>query len=295
MSKANVTKCILSITSPGVHLVHNDDALANRLAHLCNDAGADLKRRRPEQFGFFASLPVPDVKGSLAEISRAYDKLDCDGVALETNKHGTYLGDKSLDPVFDELNNRHANLFIHPTTPCNADGSVAVPLTLFPRSIYEFFFDTCRAIINLFASGTVRRCPNVKFLITHMGGAFPPLIQRFSRVAPILGLQGVDPDLSPEFVLNALNKQFYFDTAGWPFPGQADGLLQYVTPERILYGTDFPFTPLAPVLALSDTHDQYMRHTFGSDENVALVCRDNAIKMLERRHKKAGSGEGSKA
>lgn len=161
-----------------------------------------------------------------------------------------------------------------------ADGTAAVPLMLFPRPAYEFFFDTCRAVVNLFASGTVSRCANITFIIPHLGGAFPPIIDRFSRIGGLLGLPGIDPNLSPEWVRERLNKQFYFDTAGWPFPAQVHGLLQYVTPERILYGTDFPFTPLRAVVNLCENHDRYMPETF-SEEDVEKVCRGNARRLLK--------------
>ncbi|ETN40404.1 uncharacterized protein HMPREF1541_04681 [Cyphellophora europaea CBS 101466] len=280
METCNISKSILSITTPGVHLVPGDDKLARKITHLCNNAGAELKRRRPDQFGFFASLPVPDISGALEEIKRAYDELDCDGVTFETNKHGVYLGDQRLDPIFEELNRRHATVFIHPTTPCMPDGhTAAVPVTLFPRSTYEFFFDTCRAVINLFASGTVSRNPYITFIIPHMAGAFPPLVDRFSRVAPLLGLPGVDPQLSPDFVRERLNRQFYFDTAGWPFPAQVHGLLQYVTPERILYGSDFPFTPLHAVVACCEEHDEHLPQVF--KEEVEKVCTGNAKRLLK--------------
>ena len=282
MAETNITKSILSITTPGVHLVPGDNDLARRLTHLCNDAGADLKRRRPDQFGFFASLPVPDVEGALAEISRAYDELDCDGVTFETNKHGVYLGDKLLDPVFEELNRRHAIVFIHPTTPCMKDGTAAVPVTLFPRSTYEFFFDTARALMNLFATGTISRCPNITFIIPHCAGAFPPLIPRFSRVAPLLGLPGIDNNLTYDFVVDRMNKQFYFDTAGWPFPEQISGLLEYVTVDRMLYGSDFPWTPLGPVVQLSGMHDVELPKVFPEEGDRRKLCMGNARRLLER-------------
>ena len=282
MGKINATKSILSISSPGVHLVANDDELARKLARQCNDFAADLKRRRPDQFGFFAAMPAPDVEGCLAEIKHAYDDLNCDGVTFKTNAHGVYLGDKSLDPIFDELNRRRAVIFIHPTTPCMSDGTLAVPLQLFPRPAYEFFFDTCRAVISLFASGTVSRCPNVTFIIPHMGGAFPPLINRFSSVGPVLGLPGIDPALSPTMVKEKLNTQFYFDTAGWAFTEQIKGLLEYVKVDRMLYGSDFPFTPLAPVISLSEEHDKYLPEVFSNEEDRQKLCTKNAIKLLTR-------------
>jgi 6-methylsalicylate decarboxylase len=282
MTKINASKCIISISSPGVHLVANDDELGRKLARQCNEFAADLKRRRPEQFGFFASMPAPDVEGCLAEIKHCFDNLNCDGVTFKTNHHGVYMGDKRLDAVFDELNRRKAVVFIHPTQPCMADGTLAVPVQLFPRSTYEFFFDTCRAVINLFATGIVSRCPNITFIIPHLGGAFPPLINRFSRVGPILGLPGIDPELSADMVKEKLNTQFYFDTAGWAFTEQIKALLEYVKVDRILYGSDFPWTPLAPVMTLSEEHDKYLPVVFPNREDQEKLAKKNAIRMLTR-------------
>jgi predicted TIM-barrel fold metal-dependent hydrolase len=282
MEKCNISKSILTISSPGTHLVANNNTLARSIARVTNDFAGDLKKRLPDKFGFFASLPSPDIEGCLAEIPHAFDTLKADGVVFLTNAHGTYLGDRALDPVFEELNNRHAIVFMHPTTPCMpGTGTAAVPVTLFPRSTYEFFFDTCRAVINLFASGTVSRCPNIKFIVPHMGGAFPPLINRFSRVGPILNLPGIDPSLSPDFVREKLNTQFYFDTAGWPFTEQIRGLLEYVKVDRMLYGSDFPWTPLGPVISLSEDHDKYLEVVFPEMRDREKLCRGNAAKLLK--------------
>jgi len=283
METINVTKSILSITSPGTHLKAGDDKLARTVTRHCNDFASDLKKRRPNQFGFFASLPLPDVKGCLEEIPYAFDQLNADGVAVETNHHGTYLGDKSLDPVFDELNRRKAIVFIHPTTPCMPSGSPAVPVTAYPRPMFEFLFDTARAVINLFLSGTVSRCPDITFIVPHMGGTFPPLINRFSNVGPILNLPGLDPKVNPAWVKERLNRQFYFDTAGWAFPEQIRGLLQYITVERILYGSDFPFTPLKAVTALSEEHDQYLHEVFPQKQDQDALCSGNAAKLFGSR------------
>lgn len=114
-----------------------------------------------------------------------------------------------------------------------------------------------------------------------MGGAFPPLINRFSRVGPLLGLPGIDPNLSADFVKDRLNKQFYFDTAGWAFTEQIKGLLEYVSVERMLYGSDFPWTPLAPVITLSEGHDKYLGVVFPDEKDQEKLCRGNARKLLK--------------
>ena len=114
-----------------------------------------------------------------------------------------------------------------------------------------------------------------------MGGAFPPLINRFSSVAPLLGLPGIDPELTPAFVKEKLNTQFYFDTAGWPFTEQIRGLLEYVSVDRMLYGSDFPYTPLKPVIMLSEDHDKYLGEVFRKEEDREKLCRGNARKLLK--------------
>src|SRR5262249_35694385 len=43
------------------------------LARVCNEYAADLTRDHPGRFGVFASLPLPNVKASLAELEYAFD------------------------------------------------------------------------------------------------------------------------------------------------------------------------------------------------------------------------------
>lgn len=282
MHRVNISKSILSITSPGTHLKPGDDQLARKTARYCNDFAADLKRRKPEQFGFWASLPLPDTQGSLDEIKHAFDELNADGVTLETNHHGQYLGHRDFDPVFDELNHRRSIVFIHPTTPCMPSGEKAVPLPDYPRPMFEFLFDTARAVINLFLSGTVSRCPHITFVIPHVGGALPPLINRFSVIPNLLNLPDMDKQVTPAWVKERLNRQFYFDTAGWAFPEQIRGLLPYISVERILYGSDFPYTPLGGVLALSADHDKYLHEVFPEEKDQRALCTGNAVRLLNR-------------
>ena len=281
MKSVNVTKSILSISSPGTHLKAGDHALARKVTRYCNEFGAEVKKRKPEQFGFFASLPLVDVEGCLQEIPHALDNLNADGFVVMTNFHGSYLGHKDFDAIFDELNRRKAIVFMHPTTPCLQSGTAATPLPDFPRPMFEFLFDTARAVINLFLSGTVSRCPNIRFLVPHIGGTFPPLINRFASVGPLLKLPGIDPKVNPAWVKEKLNTQFYFDTAGWAFPEQIKGLLNYVTVDRILYGSDFPFTNIAAVGALSGEHDQFLPDVFPNDEDRQKLCSMNAVKLFD--------------
>jgi predicted TIM-barrel fold metal-dependent hydrolase len=76
-----------------------------------------LVKSRPDRFGQFACIPLPDVDGSVAEAVYALDELHADGVVLLSNAGGKYLGDKYFELLWAELDARAAVVFIHPTEP----------------------------------------------------------------------------------------------------------------------------------------------------------------------------------
>jgi predicted TIM-barrel fold metal-dependent hydrolase len=115
MDRKNIRKTVISISAPGTHLVHNDHVLGTRVTRDANEYMASICRQQPLRFTFFASLPLPAVEESLAEIDYAANELNCAGFTLVTNFHGTYLGDQSMDAVFAKLNSLKAIIFIHST------------------------------------------------------------------------------------------------------------------------------------------------------------------------------------
>ncbi|KAF2171605.1 hypothetical protein M409DRAFT_63248 [Zasmidium cellare ATCC 36951] len=289
MDKLGISKSILSISSPGTHLVPGKDELARNLSRDVNKYASDLKKRLPDRFGYFASLPMPDVESCLAEIPRAIEE-GCDGFVFETNTHGHYLGDKEFDPVFDELNRRHALIFIHPSTPmcpCSpealAAGQQPVKAAPFagrlPQPMLEFLFDTARVVSNLFMSGTIKRCPNIKIILPHLGGAFPPLLSRWTGFSSLV--PGPWIGVPESEVLEAFKRQIWFDMAGFAFPSQIRGILYGtgVPHSRLMYGSDFPFTRANGVELLMGQMDSGVKELFNEEEIEDLYHR-NAEKLL---------------
>ena len=283
MSKAHISKSILSISTPGAHLVHGDDAQARKLARECNTFAADLKKRRPDRFGFWATLPLPDVEGCLEEIAYSLDELQADGVCMLTNHHGTYPGDALFDPVFAELNRRKATVFIHPTLPCIVHGDNIhedLPMRGYPPSMFEFFFEEVRVFINLFASGNVKRYPDVKIIMSHAGGALPPILERFARIGA--ALPGGKVEMNSKDMKEIMSRQFYFDLSGFVFPDQIHGLLRMVDPSRLLYGSDFPYTPSSHALQLAQQMDEELVEVVKNDESRRDVYQMNAHRLLSK-------------
>lgn len=118
MHDAGIHVAVVSLSTPGVHT--GDSAKARVLARRCNKFSAKLVHSRPDRFGGFACLPLPDVDFSLEELSYALDVLKLDGFVLFTNSNGMYLGDPVLQPVFEELERRKSVVYVHPSPSLDA-------------------------------------------------------------------------------------------------------------------------------------------------------------------------------
>lgn len=291
MDRLHISRSILSISSPGTHLSPGNDNEARALTRQINTELSGICRAYPTRFGFFASLPLPDVEGSLAEIDYALDHLGAVGFQVLSNAHGVYPGDKRLDPVFDRLSARRAIVFLHPTS-CHyvrsvGAGSATVvetvhPLPQHPAPMMEFMFDSTRAVSNLLLSGTVTRCSGITFLACHCGATLPPMLERIAAFGKILD-SGNEDALAPtaEEIKSILRTRFYFDLAGFPFPDQIHGLLRVTDASRLVHGSDYPYTPAGLVEDLARRMDEEVDRMFGED-GKKRIYHENARTMFRR-------------
>ena len=205
MDKWQIRTAITSLT-PRV-ILKNMHRL-REVARTCNEFQARMALEHPSRFGSFALIPLPDVDGALEEITYALDILHLDGVGLFSSVNNRYLGDPLFDPIFDELNQRKAVVFIHPTH-CEAPTETNLGA---PPFVVEYVFDTTRAIVNLIFTGTLTRYPDIRVIVAHGGGTVPFLAQRISmleghRKAPEVA------DVIPQ--LRALYYEIASTTAGY--------------------------------------------------------------------------------
>jgi predicted TIM-barrel fold metal-dependent hydrolase len=190
----------------------------------------------PGRFGFFAHLPTPtDVDAALDELTYALDQLDADGVTL-TNVYGTgeearSLGDDVFEPLWAELDRRGTLVFLHgEQTP----GRNRMPNRLLPTPVSEVPNETYKGAADLVTSGRKRQYPNARILLSHSGGSTPFLAARVAVLSHYLGCE-----LSPEEII-ADFRTFYFETALSGFETNLVALENFVPPDQILFGTDFP-------------------------------------------------------
>ncbi|MGV8996460.1 MAG: amidohydrolase family protein [Parvibaculaceae bacterium] len=234
MDRQGIATALISLSSPSTHFL--PDGEKPKLVREVNEAGAALMRAHPKRFGFFASLPMPDIAASLAEIAFAFDKLGVDGVILETNINGEYLGSPRFAPVFEELNRRGATLFLHPTSPaCFEQLALGRPAPLL-----EFPLDTTRTIVDMIYRGVLRDNPDIKVIVPHGGAALTALA---ARIAVFANVPFINPrPASEEEVWEALSK-LYYDLALSAHPVPLAALKSIAPISQIMFGSDWPFTP----------------------------------------------------
>ena len=257
MDSHGISKSMISVSSPGTNIT-SDRALNQKLTRESNEYAAHVKARYPGRFGYFASLPLPDVSASIAEIKHVLDgPLKADGIILLSNASGFYLGDPHLRPVLAELDSRNAVVFLHPTTACcqaNSDDSSASespacssPLaSAYPDPVFEYFFDSGRSILDLIMTGTACRFSQIRWIITHCGGVLPLLLDRVIQMArlrlPLASGRDSLP-VSEAQIRATIAEQFWFDLAGNPIPNQVDAILKFTRKQHLLFGTDVPWMP----------------------------------------------------
>ena len=265
MSNVGISTAVLSISTPGTTFLA-DPAESAAMARSLNNFSAGLVAERPDRFGYFATLPMPDVGASVAEAEHALDELHADGVVLLANACGTYLGEDGQDDLFRALDDRSAVAFIHP-----AD-LPAPSVPGIPPFAADFLLDTTRAAYLLVRNNIRRKYPNIRFVLSHAGGFVPYAAHRM--VMGIFADTGRSPlDLLDDFA------GFYFDTALSSSAATLPSLLAFAQPGHILYGSDWPFAPEAAVQYFAAGLDTYP----ALDDNARQsIERTNALALFPR-------------
>lgn len=197
-----------------------------------NDLGARAMADHPGRFGLFATLPFPDVEGSLREIEYIFDVLKADGISIHTNDHqGHWPGDPRFEPMWQELNRRSAIVYVHPQAPTCCDKLQYGP----SASMLEFDFDITRAVASIVTNGVMFRYPKLRFITPHSGGAVPMLAGRMKDRYP------KDPErlkYIPDGLYAELRK-WYYDIGHASFPMPMAAMRAIMPDSQILFGTDF--------------------------------------------------------
>jgi predicted TIM-barrel fold metal-dependent hydrolase len=272
MDKHGIALAMTSIAQPGVAFM--PDAKAADFARRCNDYAAELIAQHPARFGCFGLVPMHDMDAAVAEARYCLETLGFEGISLFASYGEKFLGDATFEPLMRYLDDSGTVVHIHPGMHPSSR-SLALP---WPGFMIEYPFDTTRAAVNLLFSGALERLARIRFILSHAGGTLPYIAWRLS-VAPMIDARLTQRSRAEIF---AGLKTFWYDNALASGPQPMGALSQIAAPERIVFGSDWPFCNDRVV---TEEVADFTAPGFLTPDAAARIARDNALLLFPRRAK----------
>ncbi|HSB12290.1 MAG TPA: amidohydrolase family protein [Blastocatellia bacterium] len=202
MDRVGIDVEVISLSTPNIFFA--DESRQPEVARILNDAYSELIARHPNRFRGFASIPMDDPDAALSELHRAIDELKMNGVVLLSNIRGRALTSPIYRPFFEEADRMNLCIFLHPMIPVYSEPYreyVLGPLVGFP-------FDTTLAVARMCFAGMLREFAGIRWVIGHLGGAIPYLMERLDNGYRDFAECRVNIDELPSTYL----KRLYYDT-----------------------------------------------------------------------------------
>lgn len=252
----DVDLSVLSHGIPGPEVLDADEA--DYWASRINDHLAGLIEAYPGKFLGWGTIGFGDPHRSVAEVDRCINELGFKGVQLYANIGGRVVDSPEFWPVYRRVAELGVPLNLHPTIPLNMNGMDSRSLI----SGLGFMYDTSLATMRLFDSGIFDELPTLKFILPHAGGVLPYIRGRVERQ------RTGSPKTAAEYF-----EMIYFDTVSYNFES-LELCYKWIGPERLLYGTDHPFTE--PTRFIAD----FVERLECTPEELEMVFHGNAERLL---------------
>jgi len=230
MQKIGIDTQILTLSIPSVDIFPPDVAI--QLARSANDAMAEVCESNPKRFMAFATLPFVAPEAAVEELVRCIDTLHFKGACIGSNINAMGLDDQRLYPFYERMAAYDLPIHIHPRTP--PDKQTYKDYAMGPMLGFEI--DLCVAVVRLIMGGVMDRWPNLKFIVSHLGGAIPYLAERIENCFQAY------PECQKNVKGNSAKaylKMFYYDTVSFFEPALMCAY-QFVGADHMILGSDYP-------------------------------------------------------
>ena len=207
-----------------------DEAECVQALHLLNDGYAELAARFPQRIRSYVMLPLPHIDASLREMARGLDQLGCVGVNMNISCLGRSIAEAEFEPIYAEMNRRGTILFVHPSvtgvcSPVINDWGFRASIG---NSIEDAMF-----VAHMIARGIPSRYPNIRFIVPHLGGPIPMLLNRLDQ-------QGVR-DLGTLAELPSVTaRKLWYDTVCYGSKAAITCACEAFGVDKLVTGSDYP-------------------------------------------------------
>jgi aminocarboxymuconate-semialdehyde decarboxylase len=235
-------------------------------SRFLNDHLAEVVARFPGRFLALGTVPLQDPELACQELERCIRELGFPGVEIGTNVAGLELDDPRFAPFFATAEALGAAIFVH---PWNMLGRERLQ-RYFLEWLVGMPAETTLAICTFIFGGLFDRFPRLRVLFAHGGGSFAFTLGRISRgYTARPDLCNVNNVADPRRYIG----RFWVDAITHD-PDALRYLLQVFGPERVIYGTDYPF-PLGDL-----EHGRMLESLELAPETRELILAHNAMEFL---------------
>ncbi|CAM5645438.1 amidohydrolase [Streptomyces avidinii] len=269
MDAAGLDMQVLSLNSPGIQ-AETDAAVAVAQAAAVNDLLAGVVADHPDRFAGFAALPLQDPQAAAKELERSVTELGMRGALVNAHTQGRYLDDPRLRVVWERAEALDVPLYLHPAngvgTPHVIEGH---PELIGP--MWSWGTDTASHFLRCVFGGVFDDFPRAKLLLGHMGEGLPYVMWRMDSRWDYHDHHGIE--LARGNPSEYLRHNLYITTSGVCSAPPLLCALLALGPERILFGTDYPFEDMATATA-------FLRSAPVSEADRAKIAHLNAEQLL---------------
>jgi aminocarboxymuconate-semialdehyde decarboxylase len=226
MDAAGLDVMVISLLPPAASF--GTAATAAAVARDGNDELVDVARRYPGRFLTLASLPMPHVEESLAELERIAGEPLVRGVQIMAKTVGWTTDEARFEPIYRRIAELGLPALLHP------------PLEQLPSaydgwglgSSFGTMMSTTLNGLRLVFSGMLDRVPDLDVLVPHLGGTIPYLVRR------VTDLNGQGDAEQP--LVHYLRNRFTYDSCSYQ-PEALRLAVDTLGGDRIMLASDYPF------------------------------------------------------
>lgn len=228
LEREGVDRQLITLTCPGTTL--ETAARSAALASLVNDELAEVMATRGDRFSALATLPLNDPVAAVREFDRVM-AMGFKGCMLFGSVNRVSLADRRFWPLYERASDAAAVFMIHPNFPPGVEQMEAYWL----MPLVGFLMDTTLAAAGLVFSGVVERYPGIRWILAHLGGTIPYLVERLDRGYEAFPECRANLTQPPSAHL----RRFYYDTVNFD-PRALKLAIDFAGASQILAGSDYP-------------------------------------------------------
>jgi aminocarboxymuconate-semialdehyde decarboxylase len=207
----------------------------------------------------YATVHLADPRVAAHELERAVRELGMIGCIIPTSSPTSHLDAPAFDALWETAQHLGVAVMLHP--PTIGPASCVPGMDKF-GGLYGRLIETTLAAARILLAGVLDRFPELRLILVHGGGFLPYQTGRLDNNF------GSPAGLPSDYV-----KRFYFDTVLLHSHAIAM-LLDLVGAERLMIGSDYPFSVGAPPLT------QALLETAADEASIASVTHQTAAHLF---------------